>query len=1812
MKNFTKVDLGRLLFSLSILFIVWPSFTKAQVTVTDGFEATTSFTVSSATYLFTTGAGSNPTETAHGGSTQVEYNSYSAASGNTATLFSPVVDWSGRGASTPTISFWVYRYGNASSTYTGADSLGVYVNTSASLTAATFLGKIPRRIDQATVAGTGITLTGTSSPSSAGWYQYSVTVPSGFNTATNYFMLKFTSKNGYNIFVDDFSWVTYPCTAPTITTQPSSGSQSLCTGATATALTVATSASSPAYQWYSNTTSSNTGGASITSATSASYTPPTTAAGTTYYYCKVTASSCTTTSSVSGAITVTAALTGVASAPSPSTGATGTCYSGTGAVTSVSWTAPSGTVSSYDVYFGAGSLPGTVTANVTTTSYTCGTLLPNTTYYWKVVPGNTVCGNTSGSPVTWTFTTASAPCYCTPSGGTSDGISGVIFNTISNTGTGLNGYTNYTATQSTTVTVGSAYNLSVYVNTGGNYTNSQKAWIDWNGDGTFNTTAGSAGGLGEEYTLGTATNVTNGLSSLCPLSITVPTGATTGSVRMRISSKYSGYTTSCATGIDGEFEDYTVVIAAPLTPCTSPTVAPTALTATSSATTLSGSFTPPSTLPTGGYLVLYSTASTMSAQPVAGTSYTIGNTIGGATVIGVNPVGTNTFSYSTGISANTQYYVFVIPYNKQSGTCSEGYAATGSQLTGSNNTCPAAPTALSVNNSSITASSATVSWTAPSGGSLPITYTVQYRVNGSGTWITASTNAASPYTLSGLTANTTYDVQIFATNASCSGTAVSTNSLFFTLCSAIAVNPAFLETFDATSTTVNCWTITEDVSGASYHWSTATADATHGAAGPQASTRFAFLDVYDASDLYNSYYLNSPLFVLDATPKNLTYYYHLGSAGYQGTAPTSTDPYPLIVQINVNGTGWNDLYSHSAANSTFSTGSSGWYQNVIDLSCYAGQSIQIRYKANSNYGSGYCNIGLDQVSIADQTTCPAPTGLAANPGTTSATVSWTASCAASSYDLYYSTSATAPGTGTTPSYSGVATNYKTILGLSTTTTYYVWVRSNCGSGSLSDWTALPSFTTLAKSAIIGIPIAYYDFENNTTRTTFENQVEQEINTGGGSAMSVSSGVTSTNANGAGLFSTYGVANGKAFAWYPGATTTTDPGTAATRYFQFKVSTAGFKNLQLTFDVYPNNVNSPYYGVLYSTDGTNWNFVSSVDNPGTNDDVPWNSGAWNYAYINLPAGCNNQANLYFRIYGYYALGTGSNANTRWDNITVLAQSTVPGKVFTTLDGTAIYTSTTSGATGYQFIDYNFTADGVGTVMSIYNNLALDEDFIVSNNATINFYIGTTPSYYTDLGGGNLTVNAGCTLNITDPDGITSVGTYDGNVQNSGTRSFSPGATYNYTGFATQTTGNGLPANLTGTGSLGINNSNGVTLTQSTTVSGTGALTFSNGKLTTGSNTMAIGTSASLTGYGSSKYVIGNLRRYINSSGAYDYPVGDASHYELGNLNFHSQAGIGSVLGYYTTGQSGTAPVSTTCVINHSSINDYLNNGFWTFTPDAPISSGNYDVTLNATGYTNGPTDAGRIGVIKRANASSPWLGCGNDLNGNPQSSTLGTHTYGTQSISGGVATAERTGVGAFSDFAIGIGASNTPLPVTLLYLTATAVDNSYLRLDWATASEINNSGFEIQRSTDGISYETIGWVDGHGNSNTKIDYSYDDKTVIPNSIYYYRMRQLDFDGKDDYSNIVSGTIIGKNGFVVESLRPNPASSKVTVQVASSAGQSATVSLADALGRELQTREWEIYEGFNGIDLDLTPYAAGTYTIVVRSQNSYFTRKLVINR
>ena len=150
--------------------------------------------------------------------------------------------------------------------------------------------------------------------------------------------------------------------------------------------------------------------------------------------------------------------------------------------------------------------------------------------------------------------------YCSSDGGTNaSGILNVNLNTIDNTTVSTNSYSNYTAI-TTNLTLGDSYNLSVNVNTSGNYTSYVKVWIDWNQDGTFNNSGNEA------FELGTTTNSANAQPSLSPLSITVPTNAALGNIRMRVSAKSDNgesYATPCEYFSFGEVEDYTINVIQP-------------------------------------------------------------------------------------------------------------------------------------------------------------------------------------------------------------------------------------------------------------------------------------------------------------------------------------------------------------------------------------------------------------------------------------------------------------------------------------------------------------------------------------------------------------------------------------------------------------------------------------------------------------------------------------------------------------------------------------------------------------------------------------------------------------------------------------------------------------------------------------------------------------------------------------------------------------------------------------------------------------------------------------------------------------------------------------------------------------------------------------------------------------------------------------------------------------------------------------------------------------------------------------------------
>ncbi|RZK98530.1 MAG: choice-of-anchor D domain-containing protein, partial [Pedobacter sp.] len=188
------------------------------------------------------------------------------------------------------------------------------------------------------------------------------------------------------------------------------------------------------------------------------------------------------------------------------------------------------------------------------------------------VASKTITGLTNGSEycfkiflrrgTEWTSGTSACATpsliYCAaPVAGTMDyqtSVTNVTLNTLNNSSsTKTAGYVNNTALTPTNLNKGESYNLSVSVNTAGNWEIYSRAWIDWNKDGDFNDS-------GEEFDLGYATNTTNGITNGSPLSITVPTTALVGTTRMRVSAKFLEYATPCDSGYDGEIEDYTINI----------------------------------------------------------------------------------------------------------------------------------------------------------------------------------------------------------------------------------------------------------------------------------------------------------------------------------------------------------------------------------------------------------------------------------------------------------------------------------------------------------------------------------------------------------------------------------------------------------------------------------------------------------------------------------------------------------------------------------------------------------------------------------------------------------------------------------------------------------------------------------------------------------------------------------------------------------------------------------------------------------------------------------------------------------------------------------------------------------------------------------------------------------------------------------------------------------------------------------------------------------------------------------------------------
>lgn len=186
-----------------------------------------------------------------------------------------------------------------------------------------------------------------------------------------------------------------------------------------------------------------------------------------------------------------------------------------------------------------------------------------------------------------------------------------------------------------------------------------------------------------------------------------------------------------------------------------------------------------------------------------------------------------------------------------------------------------------------------------------------------------------------------------------------------------------------------------------------------------------------------------------------------------------------------------------------------------------------------------------------------------------------------------------------------------------------------------------------------------------------------------------------------------------------------------------------------------------------------------------------------------------------------------------------------------------------------------------------------------------------------------------------------------------------------------------------------------------------------------------------------------------------------------------------------------------------------------------------------------------------------------------------------------------------------------LPVELTSFTvSTQKDEVFLA--WNTATELNNYGFEIERSIlvplKENTFETIGFIAGNGNSNSPKEYSYRDENLAPGA-YAYRLKQIDTDGTFTYSNEVKVEHLVPRNFVLTQNYPNPFNPSTRISFSIPEGGNVKLRVFDLLGTEVATLvNSELESGTHTVDFNAAGLASGTYFYKLESGGNALVKKM----
>ena len=272
------------------------------------------------------------------------------------------------------------------------------------------------------------------------------------------------------------------------------------------------------------------------------------------------------------------------------------------------------------------------------------------------------------------------------------------------------------------------------------------------------------------------------------------------------------------------------------------------------------------------------------------------------------------------------------------------------------------------------------------------------------------------------------------------------------------------------------------------------------------------------------------------------------------------------------------------------------------------------------------------------------------------------------------------------------------------------------------------------------------------------------------------------------------------------------------------------------------------------------------------------------------------------------------------------------------------------------------------------------------------------------------------------------------------------------------------------------------------------------------------------------------------------------------------------------------------------------------PPPGFGNGARDST-NQTQQTHVGPNAGSSGTTMRYVTDTQGGNSGSPVIDALTNTAVGVHTHGGCSSSGGNNSGTSFFLTVFWD------AVSQGTPVELASFTAN-VNEGNVTLNWLTASETNNQGFDIERKSSASKFEKIGFISGIGTSTESHSYTFTDKNVETGN-YSYRLKQLDYDGTFEYSNEINVDVTVPLEFALDQNYPNPFNPSTTISYSIPVKSRVTLKIFNALGKEIITLvNEEKSEGNYDVKFDASGIPSGIYFYKLNAGEFSSTKKMIL--